>query len=51
MFDLQWRHFGAESADSDANDADNGVEPLREFIRKIKQDPTRPHHPQRVEPQ
>ena len=37
---FQWRHFGAEYVDADADYSGKGVDQLREVIRKIIEDPT-----------
>ena len=39
VYGFQWRHFGAEYVDSDADYSGKGVDQLREVIDKIK------HHP------
>ena len=40
VYGFQWRHFGAEYVDADANYSGKGVDQLREVIRKIIEDPT-----------
>jgi len=40
VYGFQWRHFGAEYVDADADYSGKGVDQLREVIRKIKEDPT-----------
>ncbi|KAI0266967.1 thymidylate synthase [Gloeopeniophorella convolvens] len=40
VYGFQWRHFGAEYIDADADYNGKGVDQLREVIRKIKEDPT-----------
>lgn len=40
VYGFQWRHFGAEYSDCDADYAGKGVDQLQECIRKIKEDPT-----------
>jgi Thymidylate synthase len=40
VYGFQWRHFGAEYVDADADYTGKGVDQLREVIRKIKEDPT-----------
>ncbi|KAF7327947.1 hypothetical protein MKEN_00374900 [Mycena kentingensis (nom. inval.)] len=40
VYGFQWRHFGAKYEDCDADYAGQGVDQLRECIRKIKEDPT-----------
>ncbi|XP_006455025.1 thymidylate synthase [Agaricus bisporus var. bisporus H97] len=40
VYGFQWRHFGAEYEDCDADYAGKGVDQLRECIRKIKENPT-----------
>jgi len=37
---FQWRHFGAEYVDADTDYSGQGIDQLREVIRKIKEDPT-----------
>ena len=40
VYGFQWRHFGAKYVDCDADYSGQGVDQLREVIRKIKEDPT-----------
>ncbi|KAI0044446.1 thymidylate synthase [Auriscalpium vulgare] len=40
VYGFQWRHFGAQYVDADKDYAGEGVDQLREVIRKIKEDPT-----------
>lgn len=40
VYGFQWRHFGAEYVDCEKDYAEEGVDQLRECIRKIKEDPT-----------
>lgn len=40
VYGFQWRHFGAQYVDCDADYAGQGVDQLKEVIRKIKEDPT-----------
>ena len=40
VYGFQWRHFGAKYVDCDSNYAGQGVDQLREVIRKIREDPT-----------
>ncbi|KAI0058712.1 thymidylate synthase [Artomyces pyxidatus] len=40
VYGFQWRHFGAKYVDADHDYAGEGVDQLREVIRKIKEDPT-----------
>lgn len=40
VYGFQWRHFGAKYEDCDSNYTGQGVDQLRECIRKIKEDPT-----------
>ena len=40
VYGFQWRHFGAEYVDADADYSGKGVDQLREVIRKIIEDPT-----------
>ncbi|KXN90892.1 Thymidylate synthase [Leucoagaricus sp. SymC.cos] len=40
VYGFQWRHFGAEYQDCDADYTGKGVDQLRECIRKIKENPT-----------
>ncbi|KZT63998.1 thymidylate synthase [Daedalea quercina L-15889] len=40
VYGFQWRHFGAQYTDCDADYAGQGVDQLAECIRKIKEDPT-----------
>ena len=40
VYGFQWRHFGAEYGDADANYSGKGVDQLCEVIRKIIEDPT-----------
>ncbi|KAN0130259.1 Thymidylate synthase/dCMP hydroxymethylase domain containing protein [Lactarius tabidus] len=40
VYGFQWRHFGAEYIDADADYSGKGVDQLREVIRKIIEDPT-----------
>ncbi|KAG8863318.1 Thymidylate synthase [Tulasnella sp. 330] len=40
VYGFQWRHFGAEYVDCDADYTSKGVDQLQECIRKIKEDPT-----------
>ncbi len=40
VYGFQWRHFGAQYVDCDADYSGQGVDQLREVIRKIKEDPT-----------
>jgi hypothetical protein len=40
VYGFQWRHFGALYVDCDASYDGQGVDQLRECIRKIKEDPT-----------
>ena len=42
VYGFQWRHFGAEYVDADADYSGKGVDQLREVIRKIIEDPTDP---------
>ena len=40
MYGFQWRHFGAKYENCETDYAGQGVDQLRECIRKIKEDPT-----------
>ena len=40
VYGFQWRHFGAEYEDCDADYADKGVDQLAECVQKIKHNPT-----------
>ncbi|KAL0579615.1 Thymidylate synthase [Marasmius crinis-equi] len=40
VYGFQWRHFGAEYSDCDADYKGQGVDQLRECIQKIKENPT-----------
>ncbi|KAI0346698.1 thymidylate synthase [Trametopsis cervina] len=40
VYGFQWRHFGAKYEDSDKDYTGEGVDQLKECIRKIKEDPT-----------
>ncbi|KAI0249623.1 thymidylate synthase [Lactifluus subvellereus] len=40
VYGFQWRHFGADYVDADADYSGKGVDQLRDVIRKIKEDPT-----------
>ena len=40
VYGFQWRHFGATYEDCDKEYAGEGVDQLKECIRKIKEDPT-----------
>ncbi|KAJ6532007.1 thymidylate synthase/dCMP hydroxymethylase domain-containing protein [Mycena capillaripes] len=40
VYGFQWRHFGAQYVDCDKDYTGEGVDQLRECIRKIKHDPT-----------
>jgi len=40
VYGFQWRHFGAKYEDCDKNYTEEGVDQLKEVIRKIKEDPT-----------
>lgn len=40
VYGFQWRHFGAKYEDCDKYYAGEGVDQLKECIRKIKEDPT-----------
>ena len=40
VYGFQWRHFGAKYVDCDTDYSGQGVDQLREVIRKIKEDPT-----------
>ncbi|KAG6328961.1 hypothetical protein ID866_10129 [Astraeus odoratus] len=40
IYGFQWRHFGADYVDCKTDYAGQGVDQLKECIRKIKQDPT-----------
>ncbi|KAA1475084.1 thymidylate synthase [Dentipellis sp. KUC8613] len=40
VYGFQWRHFGAEYVDCDKDYSGEGVDQLKEVIRKIKEDPT-----------
>ncbi|KAK7472397.1 Thymidylate synthase [Stygiomarasmius scandens] len=40
VYGFQWRHFGAEYVDCDKDYTGEGVDQLRECIRKIKENPT-----------
>jgi thymidylate synthase len=40
VYGFQWRHFGAKYEDCDKDYSGEGVDQLRECIRKIKEDPT-----------
>ncbi|KAJ7732716.1 thymidylate synthase/dCMP hydroxymethylase domain-containing protein [Mycena metata] len=40
VYGFQWRHFGATYTDCDKDYSGEGVDQLRECIRKIKEDPT-----------
>lgn len=40
MYGFQWRHFGAEYKDMDANYEGMGVDQLADVIKKLKEDPT-----------
>ena len=42
VYGFQWRHFGAEYVNADADYSGKGVDQLREVIRKIIEDPTDP---------
>ena len=37
---FQWRHFGADYVDCETDDTGQGVDQLRECIKKIKENPT-----------
>ena len=39
VYGFQWRHFGAKYVDCDADYTGQGVDQLKECIRKIKEDP------------
>ncbi|KAF8325179.1 thymidylate synthase [Cantharellus anzutake] len=40
VYGFQWRHFGAKYETADTDYAGQGVDQLKEVIRKIKEDPT-----------
>lgn len=40
VYGFQWRHFGAQYVDCDKDYAGEGVDQLKEVVRKIKEDPT-----------
>jgi thymidylate synthase len=40
VYGFQWRHFGAEYVDADADYSGKGVDQLKECIEKIKHNPT-----------
>ncbi|THH18647.1 hypothetical protein EW146_g2365 [Bondarzewia mesenterica] len=40
VYGFQWRHFGAKYIDCEKDYAGEGVDQLREVIRKVKEDPT-----------
>lgn len=40
VYGFQWRHFGAKYTDCDGDYTGQGVDQLREVVRKIKEDPT-----------
>ncbi|PWN96823.1 hypothetical protein FA09DRAFT_330907 [Tilletiopsis washingtonensis] len=40
VYGFQWRHFGAEYTDADADYTGKGVDQLAEVVRKIKHEPT-----------
>lgn len=40
VYGFQWRHFGAEYVDCEKDYTDQGVDQLRECIKKIKENPT-----------
>lgn len=40
VYGFQWRHFGAKYVDADADYTGQGVDQLREVIRKIRETPT-----------
>ena len=40
VYGFQWRHFGAEYVDCDSDYKGQGVDQLREVIKKIKENPT-----------
>ena len=40
VYGFQWRHFGARYVDCEKDYAGEGVDQLKEVIRKIKEDPT-----------
>ncbi|KAF8655479.1 hypothetical protein AX16_003037 [Volvariella volvacea WC 439] len=40
VYGFQWRHFGADYVDCEQDYAGQGVDQLRECIRKIREDPT-----------
>ena len=40
VYGFQWRHFGAKYVDCDTDYSNQGMDQLREVIRKIKEDPT-----------
>lgn len=40
VYGFQWRHFGAKYENSDKDYTGEGVDQLKECIRKIKEDPT-----------
>jgi len=40
VYGFQWRHFGAKYVDCDTDYTGQGVDQLREVIRKIKENPT-----------
>jgi thymidylate synthase len=40
VYGFQWRHFGAQYVDADADYTDQGVDQLKECIEKIKHNPT-----------
>jgi thymidylate synthase len=40
VYGFQWRHFGAKYQDCDTDYKGQGIDQLKEVIRKIKQDPT-----------
>ena len=40
IYGFQWRHFGADYVDCKTDYAGQGVDQLKECIRKIKEDPT-----------
>ncbi|THH03116.1 hypothetical protein EW145_g6517 [Phellinidium pouzarii] len=40
VYGFQWRHFGAKYVDCETNYSGQGVDQLKDVIRKIKEDPT-----------
>lgn len=40
VYGFQWRHFGARYVDCESDSSGQGVDQLKEVIRKIREDPT-----------